>query len=211
MDRKAALQMSVQSIVTFVLAFIVMGLLIGVIQVMFSQIEGQVELIPSPGVELGGRPTADRPFLVQNGEIVLRKGQSRNVYFGVYNTLERDVKIGDPWIFDVVGCVGFEPGDDPDFEVQASVYFHERSIQQGDVITFQTVVRSDNNAVVRGSKYTCYGAVYDLYGPDVTTAEVDVGTATAQIAGAPNPTATELIDPTSAEPFAFGSFILTIQ
>ena len=155
MNRRAALEMSVQSIVVFVLAFIVMGLIIGVINAMFTQISDQVSLIPSPGVELGGNPTAERPLLVQNGELNIPRGRQASAFFGIYYTLEDDAGLGDTWTLGGGECQGFG-STSFNLEIQRTTFTVDRNITFGDVLKFQTNVRVPQaTPTVRGDSFTC--------------------------------------------------------
>lgn len=177
MNRRAALQMSVQSIVVFVLAFIVMGLLIGVIHTIFGQISNQTALIQQPGVDLGAQPSQNEPFIVQNGEVTINKGKDTKVYFGFYNTgdnlpLGATVKlilnktgltqngVTNP---PPIGCQGF--GGSPwSPDIQANQAVLKTALPNGAITKYQTIMRLPTNPTVlstidRSSQYTCTAAV----------------------------------------------------
>ena len=155
MNKRAALELSVQSIVVFVLAFIVMGLIIGVIQMMFGQITDQVSLIPTPGVELGGNPTADRPLLVQNGEVNIPRGRETSAFFGIYYTLEQDAELGELWELNIPDeCSGFD--GDVTLQIQRDRFRVDRNVTLGDVLKFQTNVQiEDWSGIQRQDSFTC--------------------------------------------------------
>ena len=123
MNKKAALEMSVQSIVIFVITFIVVGLLIGLITSMFQNIEDNLGIIETPPTV---NPTPSKPIAVPGDKIVLRTNRETPVVFGVY--LSDSIEAGDllyvdiirrdndNWVGMTVGasgldgqCVGFSP------------------------------------------------------------------------------------------------------
>ena len=188
MNRRAALEMSVQSIVIFVLAFIVMGLIIGVINAMFGQITDQVELIPSPGVELGGNPTADRPLLVQNGEVNMPIRGETSAFFGIFYNKDEDATQGQRWKLEAGddgngrnACQGFN-SIEKNLQIQRTTFVVDRTITYGDIVKFQTNMKLENyDNLQRGNSLTC----------DIRVVRV--------MSGGPD------------EPIAFGSFIMNIN
>ncbi len=168
--KKAALQMSVQSIIVFVLAFIVLGILIALIQGMFDPLKTQIKRLPL-SVDLGVEPTVDKPIVVENGDLKLDYGKDSPIRFALYyngKDLDGD-GAEDPLssdgenayiTFEITRCKGFgnvlysnenSNGNSKLPEVQGE-YFLDRDIKPGDSIQLETNIKE--NRMNRGS-YTC--------------------------------------------------------
>ena len=183
MNRSGAFELSMQSISVFILAIIVLGLIISVIYGIF-------ERMPPPDMpevleDIGVRPTADEPLLVENRQAELPRRGTDTIRFAVFNTLEDTQPAGSYWYFNARECVGFDDAT-VQIDVQSTRYQLARDLEYGDVVRFQTVARIEpGSSVVREEQYTCTGYVSTEHTGDERTA-----------------------DQNSA--FAYGSFILTI-
>ncbi len=164
--KKAALQMSVQSIIVFVLAFIVLGILIALIQGMFDPLKTQIKRLPL-NVDLGVEPTVDKPIVVENGDLKLEYGKPSPIRFALYyagkdlngdnaedTLLSND---GESYItFKITRCKGFGnvlfEDDSPKLPEVQGEYFLDYDIKPGDSIALETNVKE--NRMDRG-EYTC--------------------------------------------------------
>ena len=166
--KKAALQMSVQSIIVFVLAFIVLGILIALIQGMFDPLKTQIKRLPL-SVDLGVEPTVDRPIVVENGDLKLDYGKPSPIRFALYyNGIDLDGDDAEDSLtsedmnafisFKITRCKGFgkslyDSSNNPQKlpEIQGE-YFLDKEIKPGDSIVLETNIKE--NRMDRGD-YTC--------------------------------------------------------
>ena len=169
MNRKAALEMSVQSIVTFVLTFIVLGIVIALIIGMFDTIEERIPSIVDRPTQVN--PTASRPIDVQGGSVLLRRHRESSVMFGVY--LLEGITRGDYVNFTTVNptdtdvhnypCVGFG-NENAEIEFASTIYIAEVDHPAGRTVGFPATVRTSGEP----GRYTCYVAAIgrDAQGQD---------------------------------------------
>jgi len=112
MNKKAALEMSVQSIVIFVLTFIVVGLIITLIVSLFDSLPPPDVIMPP----LSANPSQSKPLAVPGDLIILRTNKAERADFGIYLssnlnmgetlTLEIVRKQGEDWVQGT--CEGFD-------------------------------------------------------------------------------------------------------
>ncbi len=164
--KKAALQMSVQSIIVFVLAFIVLGILIALIQGMFDPLKTQIKRLPL-SVDLGVEPTVDKPIVVENGDLKLDYSKASPIRFALYysgkdldgdgNEDSLSSNDGDAFItFKINRCKGFGnvlfQGDSSKLPEVQGEYFLDSDIKPGDSVVLETNIKE--NRMDRG-EYTC--------------------------------------------------------
>lgn len=170
--------MSVQSIIVFVLAFIVLGILIALIQGMFDPLKTQIKRLPL-SVDLGVEPTVDRPIVVENGELKIDYGRESPARFAFYYDGDNTKKDG-ALVFKIVSCENFDIGllsiydeEKKDLalkrlpEILGRLTFTENSpLKPGDSLALDTLVKE--NKLDRGN-YLCtmeawyYDNVKDSY------------------------------------------------
>jgi len=156
MNKKAALEMSVQSIVIFIITFIVVGLLIALITSMFENIEDSLGIIETPPTVT---PTANKPLAVSGDKLVLRTNRETRVVFGVYlsenvaqgqilqvNVVERD---GADWI--AGNCQGFG-GNEAVLEFASQSEPAPTNLNAGQTMGVRGLVRTSSAP----GTYTCF-------------------------------------------------------
>jgi hypothetical protein len=158
MNKKAALEMSVQSIVIFIITFIVVGLLIALITGMFDQITPSVNRLM--GVELDvPPPTSDKPVVIDGGKLFLTTRGTQEIIFGMYNT-GAVITTGE-LVFRIEQCTDWtgQVGTTllPTFQARYPV--PTGGIASGEVVIFQTFVKE--NGMSKGD-FTCTIGVHSV-------------------------------------------------
>lgn len=82
--KKAALDVSINSIVVIIFAIVMLGLGIAFIRGMFGGITGQIEDI-IPGIKLEKAPTVDDPFTISTTQLKVNRGETKILEVGYYN------------------------------------------------------------------------------------------------------------------------------
>lgn len=184
MNRKAALQMSLQSIMVFILAFIVMGILIAVINAIFDPVREGVEALTITEIETGttwGRePSRLESVVIGTQTVTLRPLQTRTVDVGVYNRLQHTL-VGDEdgnrtLQFEILRCRDFD-GELVHDNLPALAATREilegQDIRPGEVRKYSAQIRDEG--LDPGERYTCTIAVnYHVEVPNVADNPIDV-------------------------------------
>ncbi|MFT4309583.1 MAG: hypothetical protein ACMXYL_03795 [Candidatus Woesearchaeota archaeon] len=167
MNKKAALEMSVQSIVIFVITFIVVGLLIALIVSMFETIEDNLGIIETPPQVT---PSANKPLAVAGDKLVLRTNRDTTSVFGVY--LSAPVEMGNILTVEIVqqdtsSPPVWIPGNCTGFGTNATLVFASRSepaptnLSAGQTMGIRGLVRTSSPP----GTYTCFMRVQDSRTP----------------------------------------------
>lgn len=145
----------------FIGFFIVLGFVLGVVNVMQDPPR---QVVVVPGVELGGTPTADEPLLVENRQAVLPRQGSDTVRFGVYYAHEQDAQLGSEWTFTAGNCRRMDGSRTTPVElvVHPARYTVDRQITTGDIMKFQTGLSLEPSVSVEpGEVFSCVFFVDD--------------------------------------------------
>lgn len=100
MQRKAALNLGISTIVVLVIAMVVIGSGISFIRTFFS--EGQDALLQTfPASDIGLNPTRDNPFVLGSNELEIQQDSTETIQAAVYNNEGSSVN----FVLNITGCI----------------------------------------------------------------------------------------------------------
>lgn len=174
--------MSLQSIMVFILAFIVMGILIGVINSIFDPVRenvgdlGQLTKLDS-GTSFAIEPTRSKPVVIDGQTVVIDPLGDKDVRLGVYYGAETPLESqsGEASIsFDIPTCRYRD--DAGDYQqtsapsLQAIWFFNiGEDIQPGETVKFEGTLQEE------GAGFGTYSCVIDAFYTDSAGTETQIG------------------------------------
>jgi len=157
--------MSLQSIMVFILAFIVMGILIAVINAIFDPIREGVQDLTVTDIDTGStwgkEPDRQNPVVIDTQIVSLKPLQTRDVDLGIYNR-EAYTFVGNEtgtsyFNFSVSRCRDFDGSQTADTVVPSLAAIRELAFEQtvrpGDVRKFRAQIRDEG--LPPNQQYSC--------------------------------------------------------
>ncbi len=146
MNRKASLEIGVNTIVILVIAMVLLGLGIGFIRGLFDQAGDLPGLIDTD--QFDTPPTAQEPIRLTPSSIEIKRGESKEVKVGIYNKGDT----ADDFTVEIPACTGPDDSDDKPM-VQAL----DAAIEPGESKGFKVIVTADTAAdeAMETGKYIC--------------------------------------------------------
>jgi hypothetical protein len=155
LNKKAALNLSVQAIVILVIAFVVLGLALTLTRYIFGVAQEKagsaIDII-----ELESKPTSDNPITIPK-KVIIAKGDSREMDIGVYNTKDTPYTSATLGISRCIRTVGDER--EVETEDLPSMVTVEQTIESSDSAAYRAYLTENN--VLSAGNYICIIAVYD--------------------------------------------------
>jgi hypothetical protein len=91
LNRKASLEIGVNTIVILVIAMVLLGLGVGFIKGLFAKAGGTIDIIDPSGLQ--NPPTASDPIRISPGNFNMKQGGSQSVVVGIYNKVVSTQKV----------------------------------------------------------------------------------------------------------------------
>lgn len=168
MRKKASLSLSINAIVVLVIAIVVLGIILGLVQQWFKKAGGEVPKlleVPIPGLEAD----ANDPFKMTS-EVVVKTGETTKVQASYYNkaiSTKTNVSLS------LMSCKSVLGADIPAAELPVLVTIAAPAVEASTNKGFEVIMNTATEAgKVRPGEYLCQMAVIS----DEGTEEVDTFT-----------------------------------
>ena len=161
LDKKAALNLSVQAIVILVIAFVVLGLALTLTRYIFGVAQEKagsaIDII-----ELESKPTSDNPITIPK-KVIIAKGDSKELDIGVYNIKDTPYTSATLGISRCIRTVIAE-GQEKDVKAEdlPSLVTVEQTIESSESAAYRAYL-TENDKLSAGN-YICIISVSDSTG-----------------------------------------------